>query len=505
VGATVTAPVTAPLHSMTFDLSIRDALVVDGSGQPPRITDVHIEGGRICLIGPGPSGRREIAARGRALAPGFVDVHAHDDAALLSTPGLEFKLRQGVTSVVIGNCGFSLSPLLAGAAEPPGNASLFPGFFERFLDLDAYRDAFVAAGPAVNAISLVGHNAIRSHVMGNDEREPSEAEIASMRGHLRRALEQGAAGFSTGLIYRPGRVATTAEIIEVARPLAEYQALFTTHMRSEGDRLLESVEETLRIADAVGCRAQISHHKAGGKRNWGKVKASLARIDSANRAGADVSLDVYPYIAGSGPMIEYFDPLKIDLSLAEIIQIASCPGRPAYDGRRLTEIAASEGLGLAELVQRILELPGAERTVAITFMMAEEDVETNLRHPRVMVGSDGLPNPEGRPHPRLYGTFPRVISEYGRKRGLFTLEAAIAKMSSLPCERFGLRDRGRIAVGQFADLLLFDPETIVDRATYAEPKQYPTGIDLVLVNGSIAVEGGRTTDVRAGRLLRFNK
>ena len=490
---------------MAFDLSIRDALLLDGGGQPPRIADVHIEGDRIALIGTGRSGKREIAARGRALAPGFVDVHAHDDAALLSTPRLEFKLLQGVTSVVIGNCGFSLAPLVRGGSEPPGNASVFPGFSGRFSDLDAYREAFVAARPALNAISLVGHNAIRSHVMGNDEREPTPDEIARMRGHVRRALEQGAAGFSTGLIYRPGRVATTSEIIELARPLSEFSALYTTHMRSEGDRLLESVEETLGIATAVGCRTQISHHKAGGRRNWGKVKASLARVDQANQAGADVSFDVYPYIAGSGPMIEYFDPNEIDLALAEIIQLASCPGCPAYDGRRLTEIAASEGLGLAEVVRKILSLPGAERTVAITFMMDEGDVETNLRHPRVMVGSDGLPNPEGRPHPRLYGTFPRVLAEYGRRRGILTLESAIAKMSSLPCERFGLRDRGRIQVGQFADLLLFDPDTIDDRATYAEPKQHPAGIDLVLVNGAVAAEGGRTTDLRAGRFLRFNK
>ena len=490
---------------MTFDLSIRDAWVVDGSGQPPRICDVHIEADRIVRLGPGPSGRREIAAQGRVLAPGFVDVHAHDDAALLSTPDLHFKLLQGVTSVVIGNCGFSLAPLASGGAEPPGNASLFPGFAERFADLEAYGRAFGVARPALNAISLIGHNAIRTRVMGNEERAPSVTELASMRALVQCALEQGAAGFSTGLIYRPGRVATSQEIIELARPLADFSALYATHMRSEGDRLLESVEETLSIAEAVGCRVQISHHKSGGKRNWGKVKASLARVDAANASGADVTLDVYPYVAGSGPMIEYFDLNKIDLVLAEAIQIASCPGSPAYDGRRLTEIAASEGIGLAELVTKVLSLPGAERTVAITFVMAEEDVETNLRHPRVMVGSDGLPNPEGRPHPRLYGTFPRVLGEYGRKRGLFSVETAVAKMSRLPCERFGLHGRGRVEEGFFADLVLFDPQLIEDRATYSDPKQAPVGIDLVLVNGAVAAEAGNATGARAGRFLRFNK
>ncbi|MET0793099.1 MAG: D-aminoacylase [Polyangiaceae bacterium] len=490
---------------MTFDLSIRDALLVDGSGQPPRISDVHIEGDRIARVGPGPTAKREIAARGRALSPGFVDVHAHDDAALLTNPGLSFKVLQGVTSVVIGNCGFSLAPLVSGEAEPPGNASLFPGCSQRFADLEAYARAFSAAGPALNAISLLGHNAIRARVMGIEEREPSDLEIAAMRGHLQCALEQGAAGFSTGLIYRPGRVATSQEIVEVARPLADFGALYATHMRSEGDRLLESVEETLAIAAAVGCRAQISHHKAGGRRNWGKIKASLARIDAANASGADITLDVYPYVAGSGPMIEYFDLTKIDLALAEIIQVASCPGCPSYEGRRLPEIAATEGVGLAELVTKILTLPGAERTVAITFMMDEADVEANLRHARVMVGSDGLPNPEGRPHPRLYGTFPRVLGEYARQRGLLTLEAAVEKMARLPCERFGLRERGLIKDGFFADLVLFDPHSISDRATYADPKQSPLGIDLVMVNGRVAAEGGSTTDLRAGRFLRFNK
>ena len=490
---------------MTFDLTIRDAWIVDGSGGKPWVSDVHIEGDCIARIGAGPSGRREIAAQGRALAPGFVDVHAHDDAALLQTPDLHFKLLQGVTSVVIGNCGFSLAPVLAGGAEPPGNASLFPGFSERFADLDAYARAFAGARPALNAVSLVGHNAIRASVMGLDERAPTADEIRGMRAQVQRALEQGAAGVSTGLIYRPGRVATAEEIIEVARPLAQFAAIYATHMRSEGDRLLESVEETLSIAQAIGCPAQISHHKAGGRRNWGKVAVSLARIDAANASGADVTLDAYPYIAGSGPMIEYFDLNKVDRGLAEIMQVASCPGCPAYDGRRLTEIAASEGRDIAELVTRILSLPGAERTVVITFMMDEADVETNLRHPRVMVGSDGLPNPEGRPHPRLYGTFPRVLGEYGRARGLFPLEAAVAKLSSLPCHRFGLQRRGRIAEGFFADLLLFEPERVSDRATYADPKQTPAGIDLVVVNGSIAAEGGSVTDLRAGRFLRFNK
>ncbi len=489
---------------MTIELSIRDALVVDGSGGPGRIEDVHIEGGRIALIGPGKSGKREIVAAGRALAPGFVDVHAHDDAALLSTPDMHFKLLQGVTSVVIGNCGFSLAPVAAGGAEPPGNASLFPGFSARYAELADYAQAFESARPALNAVSLVGHNAIRSRVMGNDERAPTPSEIAEMRGHLERALSQGACGFSTGLIYRPGRVATTEEIIEVARPLATFGAVYATHMRSEGDRLLESIDETLTVARAVGCRAQISHHKAGGRRNWGKVAASLARVDAANAAGADVTLDVYPYIAGSGPMIEYFDLAKIDLVLADAIQIASCPSCPSYDGRRLTEIAESERIELPELVRKILTLPGAERTVAITFVMAEEDVETNLRHPRVMVGSDGLPNPEGRPHPRLYGTFPRVLGEYARTRGLLSLEACVRKISGLPCERFGLVSRGRIEAGFHADLVLFDPERIADRASYAEPKLAADGIDLVIVIGGLACEGGRPSEVFAGLFLRFN-
>jgi len=490
---------------VSFDLSIRDALVVDGSGEPPRVSDVHIEGDRIALVGPGKPAAREIDARGRALAPGFIDVHAHDDAALLASPDMHFKLQQGVTSVVIGNCGFSLAPILRHGVEPPGNASLFPGFTRRFAELSDYATAFAEATPALNAISLVGHNAIRARVMGEAERAPTREEIAAMRALLARALEQGAAGFSTGLIYRPGRVATTEEIVEIAQPLADYQAIYATHMRSEGDRLLESVRETIGVARAVGCRAQISHHKAGGKRNWGKVRASLAEVDAANRSGADVTLDAYPYIAGSGPMIEYFELAKIDLALAEAIQIASCPARPDYGGRRLTEIAATEGLELADVVRKILTLPGAERTVALTFVMAEVDVEENLRHPAVMVGSDGLPNPDGRPHPRLYGTFPRVLGEYARKRGLLSLEAAVRKLTRLPAERFGLRKRGRVEAGFYADLVLFDPERVEDRASFADPKQAPAGIAWVMVNGRISCEGTHLLETRAGRFLRFNQ
>lgn len=490
---------------MSFDLSIRDALLVDGSGEKPRVTDVHIEADRIALVGPGKPGKRELDARGRALAPGFIDVHAHDDAALIATPDMGFKLQQGVTSVVIGNCGFSLAPTLASGAEPPGNASLFPGFTRRFAQLSDYAAALAEAAPAVNAISLVGHNAIRARVMGEEERAPTGEEVAAMRALLAQALEQGACGFSTGLIYRPGRVATPEEIVEIARPLAEHGALYATHMRSEGDRLLESVAETIAVARAVGCRAQISHHKSGGKRNWGKVKASLAHVDAANGAGADVTLDAYPYIAGSGPMIEYFDLSNIDLVLAEAIQIASCPARPDYDGRRLTEIAASEGCDLAAVVRNVLTLPGAERTVAITFVMAEADVEENVRHPKVMIGSDGLPNPDGRPHPRLYGTFPRVLGEYARKRGLLTLEAAIHKITRLPAERFGLARRGRVEAGFYADLVLFDPEQVTDRATFTDPKRAPSGIAWVMVNGQISCEAGSPLDARAGRFLRFNK
>jgi N-acyl-D-amino-acid deacylase len=484
------------------ELVVRDALIADGSGGPLRHGDVAVGDGRILSAGPesaaaGPS-TVQLDARGELVcSPGFIDVHTHDDAALLRHPGLEFKVAQGCTSLVIGNCGFSGFPAtgvddiesIAGADWP---------------DLDGYRDAVTAAGFACNAMPLIGHNTIRMVTIGAAEPRPATPrELTAMRGQVSRAMEQGACGLSTGLIYQPGKWTSTEEIIELAAAAAQSGGLYATHLRDEGDHLLESVGEAIRVGRTAGCGVHISHHKAGGRRNWGQVGRSLAVIDEANSAGSDITLDFYPYTASSGPMAEYVTPEDVTQEWAERNQLASCPPFPGYQGRLVSEIAAAEGAGVPELIRRILAAPGGNRTITIGFGMSEDDLVSNVEHPLMMVGSDGVPDLDGLPHPRLYGTFPRVFAEYVRGRGLIRLEEAVRRMTSLAADRFGLTGRGRLIPGGRADLVVFDPRTIRDLGTYEDPKREPEGVHWVVVNGTLQFDRGRHTGARAGRLLRY--
>ncbi len=493
------------------ELAIRDVVVLDGTGRPGFEGSVAIDGGRIAAVGSvgsasgsvGPAAV-EIDGHGMVLAPGFVDTHTHDDAAFLQHPGLEFKLAQGCTSLVIGNCGLSAAPATTGSAL----GFLFTGLEASWDDLAGYRRAVSAARPACNAMALVGHNTLRWAAMRREARPPSAAELGRMRDEVTRAMEQGACGLSTGLVYIPGRYSDTAEVAALASAVAPFGGIYATHIRNEGDTLLEAVDEALQVGREAGVPVHISHHKAAGRRNWGKVGASLALADAANAAGTPVSLDVYPYTAGSGPMIEYFDLDRIDLELASVLRLASCPAFPSYEGRQLAEIAASEGVGLEEMVRRILTAPDGAKTICIHFIIDEADIETNLRHPRMMIGSDGIPDLAGKPHPRLFGTMPRVLGEYVRDRGVLSLEEAVRRMTSLSCQRFGLAERGEIREGWWADLVLFDPATIRDQATYDEPAQEPAGVSVVVVNGQVAYDHSRPvrhTGVGAGRVLSYGK
>jgi len=484
------------------DLIVRNALVIDGTGSPGVEADVAIAGDRVVEVGEvGTAATTEIDAAGKVLAPGFVDVHTHDDGALLRHPGMEFKLSQGCTSLVIGNCGFSAVPAAPGQKEPSGLIGVSP----TWSDLDGFRAAVSEANPAVNAMALVGHNTTRSLVMGLEKRPPTTDELDAMRAHVRDAMDQGACGFSTGLVYQPGRYCETDEIIELARESAQAGGIYATHMRNEGDRLLEAVDEAIQVGTTAELPVQISHHKSAGRRNWGKIGLSLAKVDEANAAGADVTLDVYPYTAGSGPMAQYFDIENVDQELAEVIRFASCPAFRQYEGRMAVDIATELGIPVTQLIHDVIVAPEGDRTLCIQFIIDNADIEENLRHPRMMVGSDGIPDLRGQPHPRLFGTFPKVLGHYVRDQGVIELPEAIRRMTSLSCDRFGLVDRGRIGEGQFADLVLFDPETIVDTATYDDPKQEAEGIDLVIVNGRIALRDGMHSGVGGGQLLSYRQ
>jgi N-acyl-D-amino-acid deacylase len=407
-----------------------------------------------------------------------------------------------VTSEISGNCGFSGVPNEPGRTFMPGDI-VGPG--AGWTDLDGYFAACFEGRPAINNAMLVGHNRVRAFVMGLERRAPTDAELAEMRGHVARAMEQGAVGFSTGLIYEPGRYSDTAEVVALASEAAPYGGLYATHMRNEGDALLDAVEETLAIGREAGVGVHISHHKSAGRRNWGRIGESLAKVDAARAAGQEVTLDVYPYTAGSGPMNQYFNLAAIDLELAAAIRIASCPDFREFEGRMLTDIAAERGWTLDEAVRQVVAGPRGKETLCIQFIIAEEDIETNLRHPQVMIGSDGIPALNGMPHPRLFGTMPRVLAHYVRERGVLSLEEAIRRMTSLPCARFGLEGRGAVREGNWADLVLFDAAKVRDLATYDDPKREPEGIRMVVVNGQVAYDDGRHTGAGAGRMLRYRQ
>lgn len=472
-------------------LLLRNAEVLDGTGAPAFPADVRVEGGRIAAVGaPGTlaQGGAEIDLAGLALAPGFIDAHTHDDRIVIDRPGMEPKLSQGVTTVVVGNCGISLAPVTF-AGDPPPPMNLLGGreAYE-FRDFAAYAERLAAVVPAVNVLALVGHSALRLRVMDDVSRKATAAEIAEMRALAGRAMAEGASGFSTGLFYPTNAAADAEEVAAVGREIAARGGIYATHMRDETVRVLESIEEAVATAGMARLPLVISHHKCAGPANWGRTRETLPRIEAAARR-QPVNLDVYPYAAGS-------TNLRADLVTDEYrIMVTWSRAHPELRGRDLADIARDWGVGLAEAAERL------QPAGAIYFQMDEEDVRRVLRSPLAVIGSDGLPH-DDHPHPRLWGTFPRVLGHYARDLGLLPLAEAVRKMTGLAAEVFGLADRGRIAPGLAADLVAFDPARIIDRATYEAPRRPAEGIALVLVNGVPAWAEGGPTGRRAGRLLR---
>ncbi|MGB7301021.1 MAG: D-aminoacylase [Burkholderiaceae bacterium] len=473
------------------DLIFRNVVLIDGTGADRMPGDLAVTGDRISAMGDltGENAGVEIDGGGVVLAPGFVDAHCHDDHVLFDRPLLEAKVSQGVTTVVNGNCGISLAPLPPGRPPIPQPVSLLSGnsdhFFKSFKD---YFSALAKDPPAVNNVCLVGHSTLRHGAMDNLSRPADPAEIRLMTERLDEALEQGAIGLSTGLYYPTASAAPTEEVIAISQCLARHNGLYVTHMRDEADAIDASLEETFRIGREAGVAVVVSHHKCIGEPNHGRSEQTLAQIDTA-RLTQDVGLDVYPYVATS----TILQADRVDLSSKVLITWSD--SMPTATGRDLDEIAAELGCNRQEAARRLM--PGG----AIYFLMDEADVRRILRYEHTMVGSDGIVQ-DKHPHPRAWGTFPRVLGHYARDEKLFSLEQAVRKMTSLTARRFGLADRGELRVGAFADLVLFDPDTVRDTADFACPESPAAGIHQVYTNGRCIWRDQAATGERPGRNLR---
>ncbi len=473
-----------------YDLVLRGGTVLDGTGAAGVTADLAIAGDRIAAIDklPQGSGASEIDLAGLAVAPGFIDVHTHDDRALLSQPEMAPKVSQGVTTVIAGNCGVSLAPMIERPDLPPpldliGSAEQFR--FRRFAE---YLEALDAAPAAANAALLVGHSTLRACTMDRFDRPASEPEIAGMRERLAEALDAGAIGLSSGLWYAPANAAPKSELVALARTLHGAGAIYTTHMREEGDHVMESLDETFAVGREAEIPVVISHHKVIGTPNFGRTEETLPKIKAA-MAQQPIGLDAYPYIASSTVL------RKENIARAIRILITWSKPHPDATGRELAEVAQQWGVSQEQAADRL------QPAGAIYFMMSEADVRRVLAFEHTMIGSDGLPH-DRHPHPRLWGTFARVLGHYCRDEKLFPLAEAVRRMTGLPAQRFGLSGRGRLAPGAYADVTVFDPGTVIDRASFAEPTTPAAGIHLVLVNGEAVWRDGAATGARPGRALR---
>jgi N-acyl-D-amino-acid deacylase len=473
------------------ELVIRNGLVVDGTGAPRRRADVGIAADRIVAVGEvGRSGRaREIDATDRIVAPGFVDAHTHDDRALLSMPDLTPKVSQGVTTLVAGNCGVSLAPLrLEGVPPPPLDLLGSEAGWFRFDRFGALVQALGESPPAPNCALLVGHITLRHRVMDGFDRAATPAELGEMTRQVAAAMAEGAIGLSTGLDYPSAVAAPADEIRALVAAVRPYGGLYCSHHRSYFEGLERAIDEVLTIGRETGVPVTLSHHQCTGAANFGKAGATLDVIDRARHRQA-VGLDAYPYNASSKTL----DPGRA-MPGVRIMVTWSTP-YPDCAGRMLDDIAAEWRCSTRMAAERLL--PAG----AIYFQLDEGDVRAILGYEHTMIGSDGLPH-DHHPHPRLWGTFPRVLGHYSRDLGLFPLEEAVRRMTSLPATWFGFADRGVVRPGAFADLVVFDATTVRDTGTFSEPAQPAAGIDLVMVNGRVVWHAGRHTGARPGRVLR---
>lgn len=530
---------------MAWSLLIRGGTLIDGSGAPRQAADVALEGDRVAAIAPRLEGQalRVIDATGQVVAPGFIDAHSHSDLFYFGCPSAESKIRQGCTTEVVGMCSFSPAPIAPGRAELVqtwaggiGASADFP--WETFPQ---YLDALRAQRPSINIVQFVGHGALRLAAIGPDNRPVTTDDVRAMERMLAEALDAGAFGYSTGLVYPPSAYSGTEELVALARSMARRGGLYFSHVRGESAMVEESIREAIRIGEEGGVGVQIAHVKVGGRENWGKMDRVLRLLDDARARGVDVTGDVYPYHAGSTKMdnlmpswvhdggivklLERLDDPAIRRRIVQEclvdgerwrtvsqgavgfdeIQIATCR-RHELEGLTLAALARQTGKAPAEALMDLL-LHERATVGMVSFSQNLDNVAKVLAHPATMIGSDSIGLSEGagprtgKPHPRMYGTFPRVLGEYARDRGLFSLETAVHKMTGMPAQRLGLKDRGLLRPGAAADVTVFDPATVRDEATYADPHRYPVGIPYVIVNGAVVVDAGRMNAAGTGRVL----
>ena len=479
--------------TQTADIKIINAHMIDGTGAPMVMGDIALKDGRITALGNVNEVIAEhmIDAAGLMVTPGFIDCHTHDDRALLDDPDMHCKISQGVTTVVGGNCGVSLAPFVpADDWEMPVPMALLGRKDQyRFPEFSDYVRAFENATPALNGAMLCGHNTLRAEAMQGDVSRPAdENELTRMRARLSDALDAGAIGVSSGLMYPAGFEAPTSEVAAMAEVAGAKGGLYATHLRNEADKLVQSIEEAAEIGRAGALPVVLSHHKVTGRSNWGGTKVSLRRIEQLAE-GQTIHFDVYPYIASATAL------MAGRIGEAEKVLIVASDKHPKTAGWYLHDIAEEWGMTQVEAAEELMPAQ------AIYFAMHEDDVRRVLQHPRAMIGSDGIPGTDA-PHPRLWGSFPRVLGYYSRDEHLFSLETAVHKMTGLTAQVFGFKDRGVLAVGAIADITMFDATTVLDRATFEEPTTPADGIRHVIVGGDIVLEDGRRTPARPGRMVR---
>jgi len=522
------------------DLVIRNGTVADGLGGEPVRADVAVAGEIIQAIAPDlPTGdARVLDAAGAVVAPGFVDIHAHGDLYALLCPEAASRLHDGVTTEVVGNCGESPFPQSDAMLALRRDTKEECGIAADWKTLDDYARRHDAVGSGINRGSLVGHGNVRQAVMGEEDRPASDGELAAMRREVRAAMAAGAFGMSTGLLYTPGMYATSEEVWALAEEVAAADGMYASHIRSESSRIEEAIEEFVEAGRRSGVRLQLSHFKVSGEANWPRVSSVIALVERLQAEGLDLGCDRYPYTAGCTSLTALLpgwsreggrecllqriaDPAtraRLVAELAayrpltdawEVIHIATARADDyaSAEGRSIPDVATERGREPADLALDLLTASGG-RTSIVMFSMCEENLAKIIALPYVAIASDSTvrsaegPTAQGKPHPRTYGTSARVLGRYTREQGVLTLPDAVRKLTSLPASRLGLTRRGVLRPGAFADITVFDPDTIIDRATYPHPQQYSVGVRHVVVNGAVALEDGELTGVRAGRFLR---